>query len=70
MITKCDKCHRDFDFDINDTYWDFSGSGYDVQLVKCRCCGALNIIKVKEHRWLKFGNNDAMYYIYERKEGD
>lgn len=60
-VKTCKKCKDMFAYDQNDTFWDESGSGYSLKLVKCPKCGMYNILKVEEDLGLDV-NNDSRYY--------
>lgn len=52
---KCVKCGEIIRYTDSDTWWDYSGSGYDTKLVKCMHCNTPNILKYEDADWLKNG---------------
>ena len=44
----CGECCRTFQYDDSETYIDYSSINYDIELVKCKYCGAVNIVKFIE----------------------
>lgn len=63
MKLKCIQCGEVFDFDKEDTRWDYRGFGYDTRLTQCPSCGQLNIVEYYEEP-----DRTGWYYGYRRKE--
>ena len=53
----CCRCHNNFDYKSEDTWWDYKGMDYDAKLVRCPQCGAINVIEYVEmpdrEKWLE-----------------
>lgn len=51
---KCKKCNRWFTYNKKtEVFWDESGYGYSVLLVRCPYCGCYHVVKIVEDDWLK-----------------
>lgn len=51
-ITICKKCREVIVYSDDDTYWNCSGYGYDVKLVKCSHCKTPNVLEYIDDKWL------------------
>lgn len=49
----CPKCGQLIKYEEKDTYWDDSGSGYSVKLLKCEHCNTRIVLKYEYDAWLK-----------------
>lgn len=63
MRVVCQQCGTATEYQPDEVIWDY-GTGYDVKLVRCPECDAINILKYYEHDIDV--NNDERYYIYDR----
>ena len=62
MDTLCEKCNRKVEYEIADTWWDYTGSNYDTKLTKCPYCGAVIILEYREEP------NRDLWQIKRRKD--
>lgn len=60
----CLSCNKNFEYKRSDTFIDDNGYGYSTKLVKCKCCGRINILQYFEDKSMKL-NNDRKYYDYD-----
>lgn len=44
----CGECCRTFQYDDSETFINYSSINYDIELVKCKHCGAINIVRFIE----------------------
>lgn len=58
----CKKCNKLIQYNEEDTFWDYSGSGYNTKLVKCPDCGCYIILGYENDRWFTSGRNDSDLY--------
>ena len=54
-------------YDDLETFFDDHGYGYSTKLVKCKCCGKINIVRYYQDRAMKL-NNDSRFYDYRRNK--
>lgn len=54
-------------YDDSETFFDDYGYGYSTKLVKCKCCGKINIVRYYQDRAMKL-NNDSRFYDYRRNK--
>lgn len=58
----CKKCHIDFVFKPEETFWDENGYGYSTKLVRCTSCGCINVVKHVEDYGFSKLNTDRRYF--------
>lgn len=58
----CKKCHTNFVFKPDETWWDEKGYGYSTKLVKCKSCGCINVVKHVEDYGFSKLNIDKRYF--------
>lgn len=63
MVINCNKCDGTNEYNESDYFWDENGFGYSTELVRCKDCGCMIIVKVIEDNNLDV-NNDKRYYRY------
>jgi hypothetical protein len=51
----CAKCGHVIEYCNSDTWWDYSGSGYDTKLVKCTECNTPMVVEYEYDDWFVNG---------------
>lgn len=64
---ECSSCHNMYMYDDSETFFDDHGYGYSTKLVKCKCCGKINIVRYYQDRAMKL-SNDSRFYDYRRNK--
>ena len=61
MTKYCARCKERFHYKRSDTWVDRKGYNYDTELVKCKNCGCINIVKYIEY---DLQEREQWYYEY------
>lgn len=61
-LEECIKCKQLITYSQEDTYWDYSCSGYDVRLVKCPICGTPIVLGYKISECLYSKDDENLFF--------